>query len=104
MKTMIFLAGVAVLAAAPASAKDAPVSETISYHDLDLSSPKDQARLQRRIASVASRMCAQVTGATPAPAPVDWGCYRETVDAVQADVQRAVAAAGARYAEASPPR
>ena len=45
MKTMIFLAGVAVLAAAPASAKDAPVSETISYHDLDLSSPKDQARL-----------------------------------------------------------
>ena len=104
MKTMIFLAGLAGAAAATAAPKQAPVIETVSYHDLDLSSAKDQARLQRRIASVASRMCAQVTGATPAPAPVDWGCYRETVDAVQADVQRAVAAAGRRYAEASPPR
>jgi UrcA family protein len=104
MKTMIFLAGVAVLAAAPASAKDAPVSETISYHDLDLSSPKDQARLQRRVGSVAASLCSQVTGATPAPARVDWACYRQTVEAAQADVDRAIAAAGARYAEASPPR
>ena len=104
MKTMIFLAAFAVSAAAPATAKDAPMIETITYHDLDLSSPRDQARLQQRVASVASRMCADVTGATPAPAPVDRACYRKTVDAAQADVQRAIAAAGARYAEVSPPR
>ena len=104
MKTMIFLAGLTVAAAAPVAAKDAPVIETVSYQDLNLSSPSDQARLQRRIASVASRMCAEVTGATPAPAPVDRACYRQTVEAVQADVDRAIAAAGARYAEASPPR
>jgi UrcA family protein len=104
MKTMIFLAGLAVAAAAQAAAKDAPVVETVSYHDLDLSSPKDQARLQRRIASVASRMCVEVSGATPAPAPVDWACHRRTVEAAGADVQRAIAAAGARYAEASLPR
>jgi UrcA family protein len=104
MKTMIFLAGLAVAAATPAAGKEPPVIETVSYHDLDLSSASDQTRLQRRIASVASRMCAEVTGATPAPAPVDWACYRQTVAAAQADVQRAIAAAGARYAEASPPR
>jgi UrcA family protein len=104
MKTMIFLAGLAIAAAAPVTAKEAPVIETVSYHDLDLSSARDQARLQRRIASVASRMCVEVTGATPAPAPVDWVCYRETVAAAQAEVQRAIAAAGARYAEASSAR
>lgn len=104
MKTMIFLAGLAVAAAATAAPKQAPVIETVSYHDLDLSSPKDQVRLQRRIASVATRMCAEVTGATPAPAPVDWACYRQTVDTAQGDVDRAIAAAGARYAEASAPR
>lgn len=56
--TLAFAAPFALLA--PVSASAAPSeqqSATVSYADLDLSNPRDAARLDRRIRAAADRVC-----------------------------------------------
>jgi UrcA family protein len=101
MKNVLFLAGAAMMTGISAATVHAApparpeVIETVRFDDLDLSSPRDRARLERRLASVASRLCAEVSSASPSPAPVDAACFRETMTAARAQVELAVARADA---------
>ena len=49
--------GLACAAAAPAAAQTEPRSVKVAFGDLDLDSPKDKARLDRRIGNAAGFVC-----------------------------------------------
>ena len=109
MKSLILIGALGIAAnslAIPASARptwttEATVTETIQYGDLDLTSPKDRARLEQRIRSAAYRMCLTVDSASPAPPPTDPTCFIETMKDATVQVGRAVARANRGPAIAS---
>ena len=79
--------------ARPAWANEATTTDSVQYGDLDLTSAKDQARLKRRINSVAYRLCLEVSGASPAPPPTDPTCFNEAMKDALAQMDRAIARA-----------
>lgn len=86
-------------AAAAAASADPTASQTVSYIDLDLNSPIDRSRLEWRLESAASRLCAEDERATPV-AGIDERCFRSAMSDAHRQVgeilaQRSKAALGA---------
>ena len=77
--------------AEPLGSKDPPVTERISYADLNLGSAAGQNRLKDRIGYAAYRLCLIDSTATPSPAVADPGCSRKVMAEGLAQMQRAVA-------------
>lgn len=61
LKSLILTASIALAAAVPATAADRDDSAQVRIDDLDLASPSDQQRLDRRVASAARRLCTDGT-------------------------------------------
>lgn len=57
LKTLILSVSIALAAAVPATATDRDDSAQVRIDDLDLASPADQQRLDRRVATAARRLC-----------------------------------------------
>jgi UrcA family protein len=94
--TFVIVFAASVIASTGASARDA----LVSYHDLNLSLPSDQARLDRRVEAAARDVCQ--TDARPGSnfaAPASLACYGRATTAARADVAAASRAdAAARLA------
>jgi UrcA family protein len=88
-------------AAAPASAPDS-VALQVSTDGLDLTQQSDQARLRHRVSVAASRLCAQVTGATSLTDPGFEACFHQAAaeGRQQAEVRIAAAQGSALVATA----
>ena len=87
-----------------APADDGPVTETVSFADLDLSSRSDQAKLEKRVRSTIGRLCPGDNGASPASPSPDPTCFRVKLKDARAQMDRAIARAngGALFASAPP--
>lgn len=57
LKTLILTASIALAAAVPATAADRDATAEVRIDDLDLASPTDQQRLDRRLSAAARRLC-----------------------------------------------
>lgn len=76
--TIRTLALAAALAVVPAAAFAAPASVEVKYSDLDLSTPKGLAELDKRIDRAAKAVCTshEVMTGTIASSALDRTCYR----------------------------
>ncbi len=104
MKSLILIGALGIAAnslAIPASARptwttEGTVTEAVQYHDLDLTSAKDRARLAQRIRSAAYRICLTVDSGTPTLPPSDPVCLIETMKAASLQMDRAITLATSR--------
>ena len=83
------------------SADDVPVTEGVTYEDLNLTLPKDQAKLKRRIGYAASRVCAEVFSVTPSPLFANSKCFRAAIKNADSQMKAAITRAIARARLAS---
>jgi UrcA family protein len=88
----------------PTWANEGMLTERVQFGDLDLTSPKGRAKLERRISSAAYRICLKVDGASPAPPPTDPACYIETLTRARAQMEQVIARVKASNAIASADR
>lgn len=96
-RTMLFVTIACASPAANGSAQPSPVpeeaaTEQVSYADLNLGSAKDQARLDWRIRSAASRLCTEDDRATPTYY-VNSGCFSSAMAKANEQRNRAIARA-----------
>jgi UrcA family protein len=64
------------------------LTQTVSYHDLDLSRPADAAQLYKRIGAAATEVCERFDAGTPAREPRRRECERRAIAATVARVAR----------------
>lgn len=95
-------ASVAVSSACLAAPADRP-ARSVTYRDLDLSSPAGIAALHRRIERAINQVCADPTGPSPA-VTIDLGCKVEALAAarMQAEILITGQQAEDRLAEIEP--
>lgn len=80
MKKTAILAALALMGAAPAPAQPAP-SVSVAYADLDLSDPRDAARMLKRIRHAAVEACRQGFAGHDADAVIAFeACRRDAVE------------------------
>lgn len=94
MKTILVAAALAaVWSGAPATAQTTPAARTVAIHDLDLSRSADIAKLDRRLAAAARRVCVDTSSAVYGSYSAAKGCERATRRVVTAQRDAAVEAA-----------
>ena len=99
--SILFLSALASISvtAIPVSAPASQTSEVVTFNDLNVATASGKLRLERRIASAAAAMCAEIQGASPAPAPVDRQCYLAAIARAQTDLARVASGGSSRSAE-----
>lgn len=108
LKLQTPIAGLALMVAVPATAQPNPIlveggvpTASVSYADLDLSSPSGRARLEGRVARAASSLCAE-DGRKPVEQETnERRCISTALAKARIDIDRAVANSGVRMASRS---
>lgn len=96
----VAVTGATLVAASPAFAADVVVNAPtarVSYADLDLGSRAGVAKLQKRVAAAAGRLCIGIGMETLAARMEDSKCEQATIAAAAPQVRRAIQ----RFAQAS---
>lgn len=89
----VLAANLSAAAACADQAIDAPVTEAVSFADLDLTSKSDRTTLQRRVRYTIGSLCPGDDGASPAPPFPESGCVRAKLKDARVQMDRAFARA-----------